>query len=165
MSFVYQPVNLSAASVQGVLPVLHGGTGLATLTANNVLLGNGTSAVQFVAPSTNGNVLTSNGTTWVSSTAPAAAPGYTTKTANYSAANGDYISADTSGGSFTVTLPAAPTTGNTISFLDAKGTFQLNPLYINPNGKTIMGDSATSIIGTNGYAFTLVYNGADWRIV
>jgi len=47
--------------------VANGGTGVASLTANNVILGNGTSAVQFVAPSTNGNVLTSNGTTWVSS--------------------------------------------------------------------------------------------------
>jgi hypothetical protein len=53
------------------IPVAAGGTGLATLTANNVLVGNGTSNVAFVAPSTNGNVLTSNGTTWVSST-PAA---------------------------------------------------------------------------------------------
>jgi len=49
-----------------VLKAAKGGTGAATLTANNVLLGNGTSAVQFVAPSTNGNVLTSNGTTWTS---------------------------------------------------------------------------------------------------
>jgi hypothetical protein len=57
--------------VTGTLPVANGGTGAATLTANNVLLGNGTSALQVVAPSTNGNVLTSNGTTWVSS-APAA---------------------------------------------------------------------------------------------
>lgn len=51
-------------------PVAAGGTGSTTLTANNVILGNGTSAVQFVAPSTSGNVLTSNGTTW-QSTAPA----------------------------------------------------------------------------------------------
>jgi hypothetical protein len=47
-------------------PVANGGTGRSTLTANNVLLGNGTSAVNFVAPGTNGNVLTSNGTTWQS---------------------------------------------------------------------------------------------------
>ena len=44
-----------------------GGTGATTLTANSVLLGNGTSALQSVAPSTNGFVLTSNGSTWVSS--------------------------------------------------------------------------------------------------
>ena len=54
-----------------VLKVTKGGTGLATLTANNVILGNGTSTPSFVAPSTTGNVLTSNGTTWAS-TAPAA---------------------------------------------------------------------------------------------
>ena len=59
-------------NVTGTLPVNNGGTGASTLTANNVVLGNGTSAVQFVAPSTSGNVLTSNGTTW-SSTAPAGA--------------------------------------------------------------------------------------------
>jgi hypothetical protein len=47
-------------------PVANGGTGLATLTANNVILGNGTSAVQFVAPGASGNLLTSNGTTWQS---------------------------------------------------------------------------------------------------
>ena len=52
----------------GTLAVDQGGTGAATLTANNVLLGNGTSAPTFVAPSTTGNVLTSNGTTWTSAT-------------------------------------------------------------------------------------------------
>lgn len=56
--------------ITGTLPVANGGTGAATLTANNVLLGNGTSAVQAVAPSTSGNVLTSNGTTWQSTALP-----------------------------------------------------------------------------------------------
>lgn len=48
------------------LPVASGGTGQATLTANNVLIGAGTSSVTFVAPGTSGNVLTSDGTSWVS---------------------------------------------------------------------------------------------------
>lgn len=51
------------------LGVAYGGTGSATLTANNVLLGNGTSALQVVAPGTAGNVLTSDGTTWTSAAA------------------------------------------------------------------------------------------------
>jgi hypothetical protein len=55
-----------ATNVTGTLPVANGGTGASTLTANNVILGNGTSAPSFVAPGTNGNVLTSNGTTWTS---------------------------------------------------------------------------------------------------
>ena len=60
--------------VSGTLPVANGGTGAATLAANNVLLGNGTSAVQTVAPGTANNVLISTGTTFVSSTLPQAAP-------------------------------------------------------------------------------------------
>jgi hypothetical protein len=58
-----------AVTVSGTLAVANGGTGASSLTANNVLLGNGTSAVQAVAPSTTGNVLTSNGTTWTSAPA------------------------------------------------------------------------------------------------
>ncbi len=78
------------------LGVASGGTGASTLTANNVLLGNGTSAVQFVAPGSSGNVLTSNGSTWTSAAAAAfdtgtvmlfgqtAAPtGWTKDTTNY----------------------------------------------------------------------------------
>jgi hypothetical protein len=55
----------------GTLGVDQGGTGLTTLTANNVILGNGASNPTFVAPGDSGNVLTSNGTTWASTT-PAA---------------------------------------------------------------------------------------------
>jgi hypothetical protein len=63
-------IAASGAFVNGaVLGVSGGGTGLSTLTANNVILGNGTSSPTFVAPGTTGNVLTSNGTTWAS-TAP-----------------------------------------------------------------------------------------------
>lgn len=51
------------------ISVSKGGTGNTSLAANSVLLGNGTSAVQTVAPGTSGNVLTSNGTTWVSQAA------------------------------------------------------------------------------------------------
>ena len=55
----------------GTLGVDQGGTGLTTLTANNVILGNGASTPSFVAPGSNGDVLVSNGTTWTSA-APAA---------------------------------------------------------------------------------------------
>jgi hypothetical protein len=70
-SGVYSTVtDVDAANdLTGIAPVANGGTGAASLTANNVILGNGTAAVQFVAPGASGNVLTSNGTTW-SSTAP-----------------------------------------------------------------------------------------------
>ena len=64
------PVTTSGTiTMAGTLIVGNGGTGAATLTANSVVLGNGTGAVQVVAPGTTGNVLTSNGTTWISSAA------------------------------------------------------------------------------------------------
>ena len=60
-------VGSGGVTLASALPVGSGGTGATTLTANNVILGNGTSAVQLVAPGSTGNVLTSNGTTWASS--------------------------------------------------------------------------------------------------
>jgi hypothetical protein len=54
-------------TVAGTLVAGSGGTGLSSLTANSVLLGNGASTIQFVSPGASGNVLTSNGTTWISS--------------------------------------------------------------------------------------------------
>jgi hypothetical protein len=63
-------VAITGGTITGItdLAVADGGTGSSTLSANAVLLGNGTSALQTVAPSTSGNVLTSNGTTWTSAT-------------------------------------------------------------------------------------------------
>jgi hypothetical protein len=77
--------------VSGILPVANGGTGASTLAANNVLLGNGTSAVQVVAPGTSGNILTSNGTTWTSAAAPSSAVQYpqNSQSANYTLVLGD----------------------------------------------------------------------------
>ena len=63
--------SLVCSDHTGTLGVANGGTGATTLTANNVILGNGTSSPSFVAPGTSGNLLTSNGTTWTSAT-PAA---------------------------------------------------------------------------------------------
>lgn len=60
-------VSGSTVSLSTPVSVANGGTGLATLTTGNVILGNGTSAPTFVAPGTVGNVLTSNGSSWVSS--------------------------------------------------------------------------------------------------
>ena len=60
-------VSVANTKITGTLLVANGGTGASTLTANSVVIGNGTGAVQFVAPGTTGNVLISNGTTWSSS--------------------------------------------------------------------------------------------------
>jgi hypothetical protein len=56
----------ASTGLVNIAPVANGGTGRSTLTLNNVLLGNGTAAVQEIAPGASGNVLQSNGTTWAS---------------------------------------------------------------------------------------------------
>ena len=63
-------VAITGGTVTGItdLAVADGGTGRSSLAANAVLLGNGTSGVNTVAPGTAGNILVSNGTTWNSST-------------------------------------------------------------------------------------------------
>ena len=64
------------ADVTGILPVANGGTGSDTIALNNVMLGNGTGAVQTVAPGAAGNVLKSNGTTWTSGSSDPGAGSY-----------------------------------------------------------------------------------------
>lgn len=59
--------TVTAGTWQGnAIGVAYGGTGATSLTADNVILGNGTNTVKVVAPGTANNVLTSNGTSWVS---------------------------------------------------------------------------------------------------
>lgn len=73
------PLDLtgSVLSITPPISVAYGGTGAISLTANNVILGNGTSPVLGVAPGAAGNVLTSNGTTWTSSPAAGGGGGVT----------------------------------------------------------------------------------------
>jgi hypothetical protein len=94
------------SNVSGTLPVANGGSGATTFTANNVLLGNGTSAFQVVAPGSNGNILTSNGSTWVSS-APAGG-GVTSAVAG----NGISVSGATGAVTFAVACPTFNTVGS-----------------------------------------------------
>jgi hypothetical protein len=73
-------MNTAVTLSGGALGVASGGTGATSLTANNVLLGNGTSALQTVAAGTAGNVLTSDGTTWTSAAAAAGGGDYVMQT-------------------------------------------------------------------------------------
>jgi len=101
--------NSDITSIAGLttpLTVAQGGIGAGTLTANNVLLGNGTSAPQVVAPSTAGNVLTSNGTTWVSSAISAS--GVTSAVAG----NGVAVSGATGAVTFSAAAPTAGSVGS-----------------------------------------------------
>jgi hypothetical protein len=154
---------LSSLTLGAALPVASGGTSLTTLTANNVILGNGTSAPSFVAPSTTGNVLTSNGSTWTSAAAAAGGISYTAvQTANYTAANNDGVQTNTTGGAFTVTLPSTPAVGNIVIVLDSLGVWGTNNLTIGRNGENIAGLAENLICDINGATVTLVYTGATY---
>ena len=125
--------STGAVTLAGTLAVGSGGTGAATLAANNVLLGNGTSALQAVAPGTSGNLLTSNGTTW-SSTAPPA--------------SGASLSNDTSTATNLYPIFAAATSGTPTTIYTSNAKY----LY-----KPSTGDlSASQVIASNG----LVLNNA-----
>jgi len=104
-------VTITGGSITGItdLAVADGGTGASTLTG--VVIGNGTSAMTAVAPSTSGNVLTSNGTTWTS--APAAI-GITTTTGSapyYGARAWAKISGNTVNGSGNIASVSNSSTG------------------------------------------------------
>jgi hypothetical protein len=101
--------KFASATITTPLGVASGGTGLATLTANNVVLGNGASAPTFVAPGTAGNLLTSDGTTWASSTPAAPLPSQTGNSGKVLTTNG---TAASWGSSIIAGTAQTPTTTN-----------------------------------------------------
>ena len=97
-------VNLTS-DVTGILPVANGGTGLATLPDNSVLIGNGTSSIDSILMTTNLQVVAG------SSTGPAA----------YTLTGGDNINITQNNTDDTITIAASATlveTGDSPSFVD-----------------------------------------------
>jgi hypothetical protein len=79
------------------------------------------------------------------------------KTATFTAANGEGYFANTSGGAFTMNLPAG-TAGNIVSVADYTNTFQTNNLTVAPNGsQKIGGVAAPNSLSTEGQSVTFVY--------
>jgi hypothetical protein len=155
-------------NVSGTLPVGNGGTGAATFTANNVLLGNGTSAFQTVAPGSNGNVLQSNGTTWVSAAAPSGMvyPGAgipnstgTSWGTSYSTSGSGTVVALTTSPSFTTPILGTPQSGNF-----STGTFTWPTFNQNTTGSsgscTGNAATATNVAGLVANTFTTYGNTA-----
>ena len=89
---------------------------------------------------------------------------YKVKTANYTAVAGDRLAIDTSGGAFTVTLPASPSTGNTIRFIDIANWNATNYLNVARNGQTIEGnaDNFQLDLGQNTVDFIFINN--TWNV-
>ncbi len=138
----------------GTVGVASGGTGVTTLTSNNVILGNGTSAVQFVAPSTSGNALISNGTTWTS-----AAQGTGTTQVLATGITSPKICIGIFGGtSATLSSPTQCASGTCVEMYDSCGTFSppafsSTGLYTNAAWSTGTWANSTAIS-----CFCLAYN-------
>ena len=79
------------------------------------------------------------------------------KTTTYTAAAGEGIFANTTGGAWTLTLPASPSAGDFVSVIDYAGTFDTNNLTIARNGKKIQGSAADLTVGTERAGLTLVF--------
>jgi len=79
------------------------------------------------------------------------------KTALFTAVNGEGYFANTSGGAFTMNLPAG-SAGAIVSVVDYTNTFQTYSLTVAPNGaEKIGGIAADSILSTEGQSVTFVY--------
>lgn len=68
--FTFPDAAATVLTSNAAVTVPQGGTGLATLTANGIVLGAGAASPTFLAPGTSGNVATSNGTIWTSAGPP-----------------------------------------------------------------------------------------------
>ena len=79
------------------------------------------------------------------------------KTATFTAASGEGYFCNTSGGAFTVNLPAG-SAGAIVAVSDYTRTFQTNNLTISPNGSEKIGGIAQdAILSTEGQSATFVY--------
>lgn len=125
-----------------LVAVAQGGTSLGTLTTNNLILGNGTSAPNFLAFSTSGNVVMSNGSAWISS-APNAPISYTglIETVNFEDSTTG-ISAQT------YCLDLSANYGYTISTLNILCTSGTCTAALQINGTNVTGLSAISVSST-----------------
>ena len=75
----------------------------------------------------------------------------------YTAVAGAQILANTTTSTITVTLPAAASTGDEVTIIDAYGTFQSNNLTVDRNGLKINSGTSNLTLSNNGQSLTLVY--------
>jgi len=87
---------------------------------------------------------------------------WVTKATTYTAVAGDRILADTGAGAWTLTLPASPTEGQQVQVADHGGDWATNNLTVDGGAADIEG-AGTLVADVDGDAFTLVYEGAEWK--
>ena len=75
----------------------------------------------------------------------------------YTTVAGAQIFANTTSNPITVTLPASPATGDEVTIIDTRGTWNSNNLTVGRNGQPINTASSDLTLSDNGQSITLVY--------
>ena len=90
---------------------------------------------------------------------------WTRKTTAYTSAVGDQLIADTSGGVYTITLPASPSEGDSIKIGDG-GDWETNNLTVARNGSNIEGSADDFILNLKGIIVEFVYEDSTdgWQV-
>lgn len=88
---------------------------------------------------------------------------YTTYDSNFTAVSAGRYAIDTTSGSFTVTLPASPTTGDYIKLIDI-GNWTDNSLFIERNGSTIEGYADNFELDLGQSVLELIFINSTWQI-
>ena len=91
----------------------------------------------------------------------------TTKTANYTAVANDGVLTNTTGGAFTVTLPASPANGTQVIIADAAGTWGTNNLTVGRNGLNIADLAEDLVLDIMGVSVQFIYNSSGtptWEV-
>ena len=83
-------------------------------------------------------------------------------TANRTVANGELCYIDSNGGAFTLTLPAGPSSGHRVLFIDTTGHCESNPVTIARNGQTINGVAADFDLDQSFGWIDMAFNGTTW---
>ena len=79
------------------------------------------------------------------------------KTSGFTAAAGEGYFCNTTSGAFTATLPASPSLGDEVSFVDYAATFDTNNLTVGRNSKPIMGAAEDLTVAVERAGLTLVF--------
>ena len=66
---------------------------------------------------------------------------------------------DTTGGAFTVTLPASPAVGDEVHFIDSRFNFDTAALTVGRNSSKIANATSDLVVNTEGAGFGLVFSG------
>ena len=72
---------------------------------------------------------------------------------------GAQLLVNTNSGAVTVTLPASPSAGDEVSFIDQGYDFNTNALTVGRNSSNIANSAADLVVNTQGAGFSLVYSG------